>query len=68
MLVFVVLTEHFKVHTNLATAIDVVVVVALRVLVDWKGIVTPTAAAITPGLLERIDERAVEPGEDEDQR
>ena len=55
-------------HTNLATAIDVVVVVALRVLVDWKGIVTPTAAAITPGLLERIDERAVEPGEDEDQR
>ena len=68
VLVFVVLTEHFKVHTNLATAVDVAVVVALRVLVDWKGIVTPTAADITPGLLERIDERAVEPGEDEDQR
>lgn len=68
VLVFVVLTEKFKVHTNLATAADVAVVVALRVLVDWKGIVTPTAAEITPGLLERLDERAVESGEDEDQR
>lgn len=66
VLLFVVLAQHFKVHTNIATAVDVVVVVALRILVEWKGIVTPTAAELTPSLLERIDERAVEPGDDED--
>ena len=49
--------ESFLLHTNLATAADVLVVVAIRIVVDWKGITTPTPAEITPGLLERMDSR-----------
>jgi FtsP/CotA-like multicopper oxidase with cupredoxin domain len=57
VLVYVLLANKFKVHTNLATAADVLVVVAIRIVVDWKGITTPTPAEITPGLLERMESR-----------
>jgi len=57
VLVYVLLANKFKVHTNLATAADVLVVVAIRIVVDWKGITTPTPAEITPGLIERMESR-----------
>jgi len=54
VIVYVVLSEKFKVHTNIATLADVLVVLAIRVVAEWKDIETPTPASITPGLIERF--------------
>lgn len=52
---YVVLSEKFKVHTNLATLADVLVVLAIRVVAEWKDIETPVAATIAPEILKRFD-------------
>ncbi len=52
---YVVLTEKFKVHTNLATFADVVMVLTIRVVAEWKDIETPAAATIAPEILKRFD-------------
>ena len=55
VILYVVLTEKFKVHTNLATLADVLMVLSIRVVAEWKDIETPTAADITPGILKRLE-------------
>lgn len=52
---YVVLSEKFKVHTNLATLADVLVVLTIRVVAEWKDIETPAAATIAPEILKRFD-------------
>lgn len=64
VVVFVVLTEQFGVHVNAATAADVVVVLCIRVMVERMGIVTPTPAGITPGILGGRRRRGGDHGDD----
>ena len=53
VVLFVVLSVTFKVNTNVATLADVLVVLAIRVVAEWKNIETSPASTITPSILER---------------